>query len=55
MTQRKKMKKQTLRYVETWGQGAIIFRHGFSENLHLPGVILLDQGPLNLDSLHQNG
>ena len=53
--QRKKMKKQTLRYVETWGQGAIIFRHGFSENLHLPGVILLDQGPLDLDSLHQNG
>ena len=44
--QRKKMKKQMNRYIEEWGSGAIMFRHGFSENLFLPGVLMLDASPL---------
>ncbi len=52
--QRKKMVKQTNRYVESWGQGAIIFRHGFSDNLHVPGVVLLDNGPLDISRITQS-
>ena len=49
--QRKKIVKQASRYVDTWGQGALVFRHGFSDNLHIPGTVLLDCGPLNLEPL----
>lgn len=49
--QRKKMMKQTARYVESWGQGAIVFRHGFCSNIHIPGTVLLDCGPLDLSPL----
>ena len=51
--QRKKIAKQAGRYVDTWGQGALVFRHGFCENIHIPGTILLDCGPLNLEPLNQ--
>jgi hypothetical protein len=50
--QRKKTTKQMGRYIEEWGQGAIVFRHGFCENLHIPGTILLDSLPLDLSSLN---
>tara|TARA_B100000131_G_scaffold154688_1_gene150075 strand:- start:3241 stop:4299 length:1059 start_codon:yes stop_codon:yes gene_type:complete len=46
--QRKKTIKQMSRYIEEWGQGAIVFRHGYCENLHIPGTILLDAVPLEL-------
>ncbi len=51
--QRKKIVRQAGRYVDTWGQGALVFRHGFCENVHIPGTILLDCGPLNLEPLNQ--
>ncbi|MBJ23626.1 MAG: hypothetical protein CMB64_03040 [Euryarchaeota archaeon] len=49
--QRKKTIKQMNRYIEEWGQGAIVFRHGFSANLRIPGVILLDSSQLDLKKL----
>lgn len=49
--QRKKMKKQMNRYIEEWGSGAIMFRHGFCENLFMPGVLMLDSGPIDLERL----
>ena len=52
--QRKKMKKQMNRYIEEWGSGAIMFRHGFSENLYLPGVLMLDASPIDLSRLNQD-
>ena len=51
--QRKKMKKQMDRYIEEWGSGAIMFRHGFCENLYLPGVQMLDSGPIDLSKLNE--
>tara|TARA_B100001094_G_scaffold179514_1_gene173811 strand:- start:1118 stop:1786 length:669 start_codon:yes stop_codon:yes gene_type:complete len=51
--QRKKIVKQAGRYVDTWGQGALVFRHGFCNNIHIPGTILLDCGPLDLGLLNQ--
>ena len=51
--QRKKTIKQMNRYIEEWGQGAIVFRHGYSANLRIPGVILLDSSQLDLDKLKQ--
>ena len=52
--QRKKMKKQMNRYIDEWGSGAIMFRHGFCENLYLPGVLMLDSGPIDLNRLHDD-
>ena len=52
--QRKKMKKQMNRYIDEWGSGAIMFRHGFCENLYLPGVLMLDSGPIDLSRLHDD-
>ncbi len=49
--QRNKTIKQMNRYIEEWGQGAIVFRHGFSANLRIPGVILLDSSQLDLTKL----
>ena len=37
-----KTKKQMARYCNEWGSGAIMFRHGFSNNLYIPGVLMLD-------------
>lgn len=51
--QRKKIVKQAGRYVDTWGQGALVFRHGFCENLYIPGTVLLDCAPLDLGPLNQ--
>lgn len=52
--QRKKTSKQTARYVEEWGQGAIVYRHGFCENVHIPGTVLLDSSPLDLSRLFED-
>ena len=49
--QRKKTQKQVNRYVEEWGHGAIIFRHGFCDGLKLKGAILLDASPIDLTEL----
>lgn len=46
--QRKKMAKQMDRYIEEWGSGAVVYRHGFSENLFMPGCTLLDANVLDL-------
>ena len=49
--QRKKTQKQVNRYVEEWGHGAIIYRHGFCDGLKLKGAILLDASPIDLTEL----
>ncbi|MEE2759800.1 MAG: TPD domain-containing protein [Candidatus Thermoplasmatota archaeon] len=49
--QRKKTQKQVNRYVEEWGHGAIIYRHGFCDGLKLKGAILLDASPIDLSEL----
>jgi len=51
--QRKKISKQAARYVDSWGQGALVFRHGFCNNVHIPGTVLLDCGPLDLTPLNR--
>ncbi len=48
---RKKTQKQVDRYVNEYGQGAIVYRHGFCESLRLKGAILLDSSPLDLKPL----
>jgi hypothetical protein len=49
--QRKKMSKQMNRYIDEWGSGAVVYRHGFSENLFIPGCTMLDAGVLDLSKL----
>ncbi len=49
--QRKKMAKQMARYIEEWGSGAVVYRHGFSANLFMPGCTLLDANVLDLAKL----
>jgi len=49
--QRKKMAKQMDRYIEEWGSGAVVYRHGFSENLFMAGCTLLDANVLDLTAL----
>ena len=49
--QRKKMAKQMTRYIEEWGSGAVVYRHGFSANLFMPGCTLLDANVLDLSKL----
>lgn len=51
--QRKKTVKQMNRYIEEWGSGAIVYRHGFSENLFVPGCTLLDANTLDLSRLKE--
>ncbi|MDA8837634.1 C15orf41 family protein [Candidatus Poseidoniales archaeon] len=53
--QRKKMAKQMDRYIEEWGSGAVVYRHGFSENLFMPGCTLLDASVLDLSAFDANG
>lgn len=49
--QRKKMSKQMSRYIDEWGSGAVVYRHGFSENLFIPGCLMLDAGVLDLSRM----
>ena len=49
--QRKKMTKQMSRYIEEWGSGAVVYRHGFSENLFIPGCLMLDAENLDLSKM----
>ena len=54
---KKKTQKQVDRYVAEYGQGAIVYRHGFCDGLRLRGAIKLDSSPLDLKPLeefHQN-
>lgn len=53
--QRKKMASQMSRYIHEWGSGAVVYRHGFSENLCMPGCTLLDASPLDLSDLSPEG
>lgn len=53
--QRKKMASQMARYINEWGSGAVVYRHGFSENLFMPGCTLLDASPLDLSDLSPEG
>jgi hypothetical protein len=48
---RKKTQKQVDRYVAEYGQGAIVYRHGFCGGLKLKGAIQLDSSPLDLNPL----
>jgi len=48
---RKKTQKQVNRYTEVYGQGAIIYRHGFCDGLHLRGAQKLDAMPVDLSRL----
>ena len=49
--QRKKMTKQMSRYFDEWGSGAVVYRHGVSENLFIPGCLMLDAGVLDLSKM----
>ena len=49
--QRKKMTKQMSRYIDEWGSGAVVYRHGFSENLFIPGCLMLDAENLDLSRM----
>ena len=49
--QRKKMTKQMSRYIDEWGSGAVVYRHGFSENLFIPGCLMLDAENLDLSKM----
>jgi hypothetical protein len=49
--QRKKMTKQMSRYIDEWGSGAVVYRHGFSENLFIPGCLMLDAENLDLPKM----
>ena len=50
-----KGRKLSNRLADTWilGPRALVFRHGFCENIHIPGTVLLDCGPLDLGPLNQ--
>ena len=53
---RKKTQKQVDRYGAEYGQGAIVYRHGFCGSLRLKGAIQLDSSPLDLaplDDFHE--
>ncbi len=54
---KKKTQKQVDRYAAEYGQGAIVYRHGFCDGLRLRGAIKLDSSPLDLKPLedfHEN-
>ena len=48
---RKKTQKQVDRYVAEYGQGSIVYRHGFCDGLRLKGAGQLDASPLDLSPL----
>jgi hypothetical protein len=39
---KKNIKKQMKKYIDKWGQGAIIFNLGFSSKLELPDILFID-------------
>ena len=49
---KKKTKKQMNRYIDEWGAGAIVYRHGFCEGMKIPGVLMLDETPLDLTIMY---
>ena len=54
---KKKTQKQVDRYVAEYGQGALVYRHGFCDGLRLRGAIKLDLSPLDfkpLEDFHEN-
>ncbi len=54
---KKKTQKQVDRYVSEYGQGALVYRHGFCEGLRLRGATKLDSSPLDLkllEDFHEN-
>jgi hypothetical protein len=50
---KKKTQKQVDRYVAEYGQGAIVYRHGFCDGLRLRGAAKLDSSPLDLKPLEE--
>ena len=57
MFPKKKTQKLVDRNVAEYGQGALVYRHGFCEGLRLRGAIKLDSSPLDLKPLedfHEN-
>jgi len=50
---KKKTQKQVDRYVAEYGQGALVYRHGFCDGLRLRGAIKLDSSPLDLKPLEE--
>ena len=50
---KKKTQKQVDRYVAEYGQGALVYRHGFCDGLRLRGAIKLDSSPLELKPLEE--
>ena len=50
---KKKTQKQVDRYVAEYGQGALVYRHGFCEGLRQRGAIKLDSSPLDLKPLEE--
>ncbi|MBS71533.1 MAG: hypothetical protein CMO20_01080 [Thermoplasmata archaeon] len=50
---KKKTKKQMNRYIEEWGVGAIVYRHSFCKDLKIPGVLMLDQTPLDMSIMNK--
>ena len=38
----KKIKSQTTKYINTWGQGAIIFNLGFNSELEIKSIMMID-------------
>ena len=53
--QRRKTAKQVARYASVWGQGAIIYRHGYCDALDIPGAVLLDASVLDVERLTNGG
>jgi hypothetical protein len=51
---RKSFQKQTNRYHPTWGQGALLFKHSFCDDLQINGAVLLDASPMD-DSHSRKG
>jgi hypothetical protein len=51
---KKKTKKQMNRYIDEWGTGAIVYRHGFCDGLHIPAVMMLDVTPLDIEIMYQD-
>ena len=50
---KKKTQKQVDRYVAEYGQGALVYRHGFCDGLRLRGAIKLDSTQLDLKPLEE--
>ncbi len=50
---KKKTQKQVDRYVAEYGQGALVYRHGFCHGLRLRGAIKLDSTQLDLKPLEE--